>query len=341
MNEYIYLAPIAIAFFLAFNMGASGMSPSFSVAHGANLIRKDYIPGLFGVFVIAGALLAGHKVMATIGGAILPAERMSLFMVSIVLLASALSLLFANILKVPQSTSQSTVFALAGCAWSLGSLQTGKLFLEIVPMWFVLPIAAFLVTLGAGFIGQRIRKTLIPNSFSEVHKHPAWRLVTLACSCYVAFSIGSNNVANAAAPIASLFRNDIGLDEGVSVLMLSLICILLVAPWFGIGASMLGGRVLATTAKDMLSIGPMGAALVSVVTATLLLLASSLRGIPSSLVQMNVFAIMALGCLRKGRGDGLKKTVMAKMFATWLAAPAMAFLLACAMTALARRAGWL
>ena len=338
MTEYIYLIPIAIAFFLAFNMGASGMSPSFSVAHGANLIRKEFIPGLFGIFVIAGALLAGHKVMATIGGSVLPAERMTLFMVSIVLLASALSLLFANILKVPQSTSQSTVFALAGCALSLGDLQTRKLFFEIVPMWFVLPFIAFLVTYGLGYIGLRIKNAMALTSFSDIPKHPAWRLVTLACSCYVAFSIGSNNVANAAAPIASLFWNDIGLDDGVSTLMVSLICILLVAPWFGIGASMLGGRVLSTTGKEMLSIGPMDAALVSVVTATLLLLASSVRGIPSSLVQMNVFAILALGCLRKGRGDGLKKTVMVKMFATWLAAPIIAFLLAYAMTSLSHDA---
>lgn len=339
MSEYIYLVPIGIAFFLAFNMGASGTSPSFSAAYGANLIRKDFIPGLFGIFVIAGGLIAGHKVMETVGGAILPSDQMNLIMVSIVLLASALSLLFANILKVPQSTSQATVFALVGCALYSSSLQTRTLFVEIIPLWFMLPIIAFLVTLFLGLIGRKIGKLCIATSFQDIAEHPWWRLITVVCSCYVAFSIGSNNVANAAAPIASMLRNDIGINEEVSVFMLSLICILLVAPWFGIGGSVLGGRVLSTTGREMLEIGPLGAALVSVVTATLLLLASTMRGIPSSLVQMNVLAIMALSFLQKGQRQGLNKSVIFKVLATWFAAPAIAFALAFSFTALANWVG--
>ncbi len=339
-GSHIFLIPVGIAFFLAFNMGASGTSPSFSVAYGANLIRKEFIPGLFGIFVIAGALFAGHRVMDTIGGAILPSEHMTIFMVSIVLLASALSMLFANILKVPQSTSQSTVFALAGSALPLGELQTQKLFLEIVPMWFILPVIAFMVTLAIGAIGTRLRGAFDSSSFQNITQHPGWRMITLAGSCYVAFSIGSNNVANVAAPIASLFRNNLGINEGGSSFMLSLMCILLVAPWFGIGGSMLGGRLLSTTGKEMIAIGPMGATVVSVVTATLLLLASVTRGIPSSLVQMNVFAIMALGFFRRGRKDGLQKSVIVKVFSTWLAAPAIAFVLAYSMTSLSMRLGW-
>ena len=74
-----------------------------------------------------GAVIAGDKVIDTIGGAVLPAENMNLVVVTIVLLASALSILFANLLKVPQSTSQSTVFALVGCAAPLQILESSKL----------------------------------------------------------------------------------------------------------------------------------------------------------------------------------------------------------------------
>ena len=338
MHEFIYLIPIAIAFFLAFNMGASGTSPSFSAAYGANLIKRESIPGLFGLFVLFGALMAGHKVMATIGGAILPSAQMSFVVVSIILLSSALSLLFANILKVPQSTSQSTIFALAGCALSFGSLQTRKLFLEIVPLWFVLPLVAFVLTALLATLVRRFKSTQLAVSFANLSPRGYWKAVTIACSCYVAFSIGSNNVANAAGPISSLLRNEIGINDEVSALMLSLICILLVAPWFGIGGSMLGGRVLSTTGKDMVEIGPSSAALVSVVTASLLLFASLTRGIPASLVQMNTFAIMAIGYVNRDRAN-IKKSVVLKLWVIWLAAPVIAFVIAFTLTTISAWTG--
>jgi len=72
----ILLIPFIIAMFLSLNMGGSGTAPSFSAAYGAGLIRKDLIPGLFGIFVFIGAILAGKKVVLTIGKGILPADIM-------------------------------------------------------------------------------------------------------------------------------------------------------------------------------------------------------------------------------------------------------------------------
>jgi len=53
----IYLIPLLLGKFLAVNMGGSGTTPSFSAAFGSNLIRKNLIPGLFGLFVFLGALI--------------------------------------------------------------------------------------------------------------------------------------------------------------------------------------------------------------------------------------------------------------------------------------------
>lgn len=340
-GEYIYLLPIGIAFFLAFNMGGSGTAPSFSAPYGANLIRKEYIAGLFGIFVMLGAIIAGGKVVKTIGGAILPAQDMSLVLVSIILLSSALSIFFANLVKVPQSTSQSTVFALAGCALYLDKLQTEKLFLEIIPTWFVLPVLCFFLTLLCGWMLLRIQTSRSLPDFQGLKNRPAWTAITLICSCYVAFSIGSNNVANAAGPIASMMINDLNMGTGENSIIVPLICVLLVAPWFGIGSSVLGGRVLQTTGKDIVAIGPMGAALIAFITATLLLLASTIRGIPASLVQMNTFAIIALGLLKKGSGHRVSQRTIAKLVITWLAAPIAAFMIALALMAAAEWSGML
>src|SRR5690554_3175067 len=110
------LLPFVIAMFLAITMGGSGTAPSFSVAYGANLIRKNLIPGLFGLMVFAGAIVAGKNTSVTIGKDILPSEMMTYGLVSIILLSITISLLFANIVGIPQSTSQSTILAVTAPA---------------------------------------------------------------------------------------------------------------------------------------------------------------------------------------------------------------------------------
>ena len=47
------------------------------------------------------------------------------------------------------------------------------------------------------------------------------------------------------------------------------------APCFGIGSSIFGSRVIQTTGKEIIEFGPMGATLLSIVTASLLLFASA------------------------------------------------------------------
>jgi len=61
------LLPFIIAMFLAITMGGSGTGPAFSAAYGANVLRKSLIPGLFGIMVFLGAILAGKGTATTIG----------------------------------------------------------------------------------------------------------------------------------------------------------------------------------------------------------------------------------------------------------------------------------
>ena len=139
----ILLIPFLVGMFLAINMGGSGTAPSFSVAYGSNIIRRFAIPGLFGIFVFLGAIIAGKKVALTMGKGILPPDNITLTIATIILISVAISLLIANILGVPQSTSQSTVFALCGPAIYFNDLNTQKLLYEIIPTWCLLPFIAF------------------------------------------------------------------------------------------------------------------------------------------------------------------------------------------------------
>ena len=129
--------------FLGLNMGGSGTAPSFATAFGSGIIRRSLIPGLFGIFVLLGALLAGKNTSITLGKEILPAVSLDYTLTTIILFSVALSLLFANLVGVPQSTAQTTVVALIAPAHYVGQLNTHKIFYEILPTWVVMPIISF------------------------------------------------------------------------------------------------------------------------------------------------------------------------------------------------------
>jgi sulfate permease len=333
----LFIIPLLVAVFLAMNMGASGTAPSFSAAYGAGIIKRDHIPFLFGVFVLLGAVITGEKVIRTIGGSIIPAENMSMIVVTIVLLSAALSIFFANLLKVPQSTSQSTVFALVGCALPLNVLESSKLVYEMIPTWLFMPVISFVLTYGLGYILLKIKHKVTMIDFAKAKKNNLWRYITIACSCYVAFSIGSNNVANSAGPLASLAMNELSITDGGYIILL--FSIMMIAPWFGIGSALMGKGVTKTIGHEIIKTGVFEATFISIITASLLLLASTTRGIPTSLVQMNTFAVIAVGMLKEGPGSILTRLSVIKLFTVWIIAPIIALAIAYFMTLSALKLG--
>ena len=320
------LLPFVIAMFLAITMGGSGTAPSFSVAYGANLIRKNLIPGLFGLMVFAGAIVAGKNTSVTIGKDILPSEMMTYGLVSIILLSVSISLLFANIVGIPQSTSQSTILAVTAPALYYNTLNTSKLFIDIIPTWFVLPLISFAVCLLIGkYIYNPIRRRGYFMS-AKTHNHPILQVLVVAMSLYVAFSIGANNVANAAGPIASMTLNEMDIkpteDNFIIILLLST---LIIAPNFAIGASVFGNKIMQNTGKEIILFGRIEAIIIAFVTASLLLLASVVKGVPTSLVQLNVGAILGIGVAKLGAKNIFRKTEVNKFFIIWLIAPIISF----------------
>ncbi len=323
-----HIIPLLVAMFLAINMGGSGTAPTFAAAYGANLIRKDLIPGLFGIFVFAGALIAGQKVIMTVGGDILPSETVGMTMSIIVLGSVALSLFFANLLRVPQSTSQATIFALAGPAIYLNVLQTNRLFFEIIPTWFITPVLAFVLAYGIGKYIYLPLSHRMGGFLDAVKNHRALKWLVIATACYVSFAIGSNNMANAAAPVLAMAVNMLQVEIGSpSFMLLMMILVFMLAPMFGLGSSLLGHRVLQTTGKDISSFGALGASYISIITASILLVSSLWRGIPTSLVQMNTAAIIGLGMVKSGHLHIWQNAPLKRIFTIWIVSPLIAMAL--------------
>lgn len=338
-----FIVPFLISMFLAINMGGSGTGPAFSVAFGANVLRKTSIPALFGLMVFLGAIIAGKATSATVGKGLVNPELMNYTQVSIILFSVSISLLVANLFGIPQSTSQSTVLAVLAPGIYFHEFNSQKLLTEVIPTWFILPIIAFIICLVIGkYIYTPLRRRGYTIS-SRINDHYMLRGAIIFASLYVAFSIGANNVANASGPLTSMTMNELGMgNQGGRLLTLIMIMsTMIVAPSFGIGSSVFGEKILKNTGKELFLFGRIEAVIIAVVSASLLLAASLVKGIPTSLVQLNVGAIMGIGAARLGSKNIFRKTAVRKFFLMWLIAPLIAFLLSWYLTYIADKFGYI
>jgi sulfate permease len=337
------LLPFIIAIFFAMNMGGSGTGPAFSAAYGANVIRRSLIPGLFGIMVFLGAILAGKATATTMGRELLSPEFMTRNVVTIILFSVSMSLLVANLFGIPQSTSQSTVLSVAAVAIYFEKFNPDKLMYEIIPAWFILPVISFVISLLIGkYIYRPMRRRGLTMARAQnANMKPVWNGVLIAMSLYVAFSIGSNNVANASGPIASMTANQLHISVDENFILIMILSTLIVAPNFGIGSSIFGHKILKNTGKEIVLFGKFEAVIIAFVSGSLLLFASLSKGIPTSLVQLNVAAILGIGVAKLGYNHIFKKTQVRQFFLMWLISPIIAFSLTILLIYLAGKYGFL
>ncbi|MBI4647637.1 MAG: inorganic phosphate transporter [Bacteroidia bacterium] len=242
---------------------------------------------------------------------------------------------------------KSLIFGLFGIMVLLGALIAGnqtaytKLFFFFFPTWFILPVTAFILCLFVGkFIYLPIRKTGI--TISKKFNNNKWlRLIIICCCCYVAFSLGANNVANASGPLLTMTSNELGVNNENKLLLLLMMNVFIIAPSFGLGSSIFGNKVIQNTGKEIVLFGKLEAAIIAFITASLLLCVSLVKGIPTSLVQLNVASILGIGVAKLGFKNIFKKTEVQKFFLMWLIAPVIAFTLSLLLTVLFNRMNWL
>lgn len=308
--EITAIFAIAIALLFAINMGASGIGPSMAAAFGGGILRRRDAVILFSIFVIIGGIFGSGAVTKTISSKIVEIPNFSIALV--ILLSATLSLFLANIMKVPQSTSQVTVFAIVGAGLYLGGLNLNTLAI-MIPLWFVLPVASYIISYLFGkFIYPKI-SSWIAHESSKNHR-TLLKILVIGSACYVAFAIGTNNVSNAVGP---LLGADI-IDEFLGII--------LIAPLFGIGSVILGRGVLETSGREITGLDLVSSSLVSFVTGTLLIFASVI-GIPQSLVQLNIASIFAMGSAEHGNLTMLKKDVTTRIAKVWLFSPVFSIIL--------------
>ncbi len=187
---------------------------------------------------------------------------------------------------------------------------------------------------------MRKRGLTMPRA-QNANMKPIWDGMLILMSLFVAFSIGANNVANAAGPIATMTINELNVTGDDNFLLIMILSTLIVAPCFGIGSSLFGHKIVKNTGKEIILFGKFEAVMIAFISASLLLFASLTRGVPTSLVQLNVAAILGIGVAKLGAKNIFKKTEVRKFFAMWLIAPVISFLLCLILIFTADRLGYL
>ena len=302
---------IIVVIFFALNMGGANFAASFGAAYGSNIIKRRKAILLFSLFVILGALWLGKFVSNTLSKGIIPQQTIDFNVSLAIFLSASLTLFLSNLLKVPQSTSLVTVGAIVGAGLYFGQLHLHS-FLFLIPMWILLPVIGYGLTLYLGRYFYPPRNGNFRLYEKIITHEKKLKTFVLISSCYNAFAVGTNNVANAVGPL-----------WGAGI-MNQLSGFLLIAPLFGIGG-MLFKRSIQITGKGVVPLGIFTAVLVCFITSTLMIIASAL-GVPQSSVHLKMASIFAISSLKNGPRFTIKQSITKKTIITWLISPLLAII---------------
>jgi len=292
---------VTLAVLFAINMGGSGMSPAFAAPFGAKAVGRRHAALLFGIFVLLGAFLSGDRVVGTVSDGIVSQEFINTKVAFVILLSATTSLFIANLCRVSVSTSSVTVFSLISVGLYFRQLYLATLAM-VFSFWVALPVVAYILT-------YILAKMLFPfEGRPWINKHQRLlKVFVVLTGCYVAYSIGSNNVANAVGPLvaADIVTENMG--------------ILLIGPFFGVGG-LLFRKILHTVGQEITGIGLLGAAVNGIIIASLLLLSSAF-GAPEPMVMLGAVSIMGIGSVSKGHKFIATHQVVRKIFTLWVVSP--------------------
>jgi len=314
--SFIFIIAVAVALFMGLNIGGNNAAASMGAAYGAKVRTKYQAVLLIGVFSVLGAVLSGGEVIKTLGKGILPPGTILLEGAIVAVAAAGITVFIANMLRVPISTSQAAVGAVVGIGFFYGASKINATFIGyIISWWIITPLLAWLLAYLMGkYLYTHILIWLADHHESDASIRKSLNILLTISGCYVAYSAGANNAANAVGPFVG--AGIIGPIPGAIFAGLAI----------GFGALLMGGRVLDTVGKEITELCIIRATFVEFTSAFIVHIAS-IKGIPVSLGEIVAAGIIGIGCANSGmhivKGDVVKKILIA-----WLVSPLLAGILA-------------
>jgi PiT family inorganic phosphate transporter len=291
---------------VGWSIGANDAANSLGTAVGSKVLTLRQAIILIMIFGFLGAYFQGAYVTKTIGKGIVPLDQLdkqvAMYVAVVAAFAACAWVVLATYWKMPISTSHSIVGAVAGAGLAIGAPVRWKMLLDIFICWIFTPLGAAILGYVFFRVLQNVFYRFIPRKFIK----PIVFFLIILSGCYVAYTWGANDVANATGVIAGVGV----LTPKMSVIFGGLAIVLGIMTW--------GYKVIETIGSEitrLLPIMALSAQLASAVNVHIY----TIFGIPVSTSHSIVGAICGVGLVRGMRV--LNFRIMKDMILCWLATP--------------------
>jgi inorganic phosphate transporter, PiT family len=297
--------PLTGGLYLGWALGANDAANVFGTAVASRIITFRRAAILSSIAVIIGATLQGEAGIHTLSG-LSTQTHMSLLVVSV---SAAITVTLMTIMRLPISTSQAIIGAIAGVGLATGSMQWEGL-IKIVTCWIATPIGALIIAyIFYKLLGAFIR--YVPMSILTRDKILWGGLIIVGI--YGSYALGANNVANATGIFSGQF-------PGVSDSQLALLGGISIA----IGVITYSKRVMMAVGSGIMPLDAF-TALVTVSSMAVTVHIFAVIGVPVSTSQAIIGSIMGIGIIRGV--NSLKFRTLRNIGFGWLLTPIIALIL--------------
>jgi PiT family inorganic phosphate transporter len=306
MSVFLIGITVLMGLAVGWSIGANDAANSLGTAVGSRVLNLKQAIILICIFGFLGAYLQGSYVTKTIGRGIVPIHLLDKDMAGYLALVASFAacawVVLATYWKMPISTSHSIVGAVAGAGMAIGAPVKWRCLLDIFICWIFTPLGAAIL----GYIFFRIFKNILPRLIPRRYLRAVVAVLIIISGCYVAFTWGANDVANATGVIVGAGI----IDPKIAVLIGGLAIVVGIVTW--------GYKVIETIGSEITNLLPImafSAQLASGINVHLY----TVFGIPVSTSHSIVGAIFGVGLVRGMRVLNIK--IMKEIIVCWLATP--------------------
>lgn len=306
MSVILIIFTLLMSLGVGWSIGANDAANSLGTAVGSKVINLKQGILLISIFGFLGAFFQGSFVTATIGKGIIPMnilpKQTALYVALVASFAACAWVVLATFWKMPISTSHSIVGAVAGAGLAIGAPVKWKILGDIFICWICTPIGAAIL----GYIFFLFLKNVFYRVVPRKLVKPVISTLIILSGCYVAYSWGANDVANATGVIVGAGI----LSSKLSVLIGGLAIVIGIVTW--------GYKVIETIGSEITHLLPImafSAQLASAINVHVY----TVFGIPVSTSHSIVGAIFGVGLVKGIKVLNIR--IMREIIFCWLATP--------------------
>ena len=300
------LLPIALYTSFVFGVNNSGLSTGSLLASGFSY-RKGI--AVTGVGFLAGALLEGWKMKATVASLTsLQDATLSILLTTLIITSIVFSVF--SYLGMPISLVNILVGSYVGAGLAMGSFVNYAYLNIILLSWVTLPVLAAIATIGCYNITTKLLANMSPVGVGKFHL-----IAMLVIVFYTAYSLGANNIG--------LLHNSA--IHATQITEIFLLILLPVAAFFGV---MKSGKTSGFVSEGIVGHSPI-TVFSSLLVGSVLMWLFTQAAIPVSLSQLLIGGLVGVNLFRKPKI--YNRDALTKLIAVWVGVTVLSFFAALAL----------